>query len=53
MTQQNAWHRFFYKNIAGTPAKLLDDLEDFYDNQSHPKAKGMAKLVRGFKAKFL
>jgi hypothetical protein len=42
-----------HKNIAGTPAQLLDDLAEFYRTQPHPKAKNMAKLVRGFKAKFL
>lgn len=41
------------EDIAGNPAKLLDDLAQFYVNHQNPKAKNMAKLVRGFKIKFL
>ena len=41
------------KDIVETPDVLLNKLEAFYRTHSHPKAKGMAKLVRGFKAKFL
>ena len=42
-----------HKNMAGTPIQLLNKLEKFYDEHPHPKGKGMAKLVRGYKIKFL